>query len=278
MQEMEAMSELQNERLAITATPHRDSSSNTHAKELEILHETPALVDIAKPLIERTIQGLKGMGKIVGSATPIEQITPELLAASVQIKEQTDREIMLPLMELHEHIRARKKEIAVMFNNQMAQLKSLRDMIVKLREGEASITEKLEIVTENATSMAGRCASVLQAAHDLHPTITQEEFDYFQELSRLQVRVGQWREQLDHLKVGATAIVDAVEKGTTSYFDEIPEDTHRNLVALLDGCDAHLQNYTIRIREQEDHIDDLAGHIGWERDSSHGGDHVRPNQ
>ena len=154
-----------------------------------------------------------------------------------------------------------------MYNNQMAQLKSVREMLAKLIEGEVSIAEKLEIINENATSMAARSASVLQAAHDLQPTITQAEYDYFQELESLQQRAKQWEERLNHLQISASTLADSVKKGTSSHFSEIPEDTQKNLVAMLDGCDAHIQNYTSRVKAQEFLIDELAAAAGWDRDS-----------
>jgi hypothetical protein len=261
IQEMEAISDMQSETLAIAARPDA-----AHTKELQALHDTPALADVAKPLMEKAIAGLRGMGKIVGSATAVDQITPDMLAAAAHIKEQTDREVLLPLIELHEHVRARKKEIVVMFNNQMSQLKSLREMVAKLKERESSIAVKLEVIRDNANSMAVRSATVLQAAHDLQPTITQAEFDYFQELARLQIRAKQWQQQLDHLKVGASPLVDSIEKGTIVPFSEIPEDTHTNLVAMLHGCDTYVKNYTKRVKDQEISIDELAALAGWDRD------------
>jgi SMC interacting uncharacterized protein involved in chromosome segregation len=264
---MDAMGDIQSEQLTVAAAQTADMSHTTPPKELQFLQDTPALVDVAKPLMAKALQGLRAMGKIVGSATPVDKITPDLLAAAAQIKEQTDKEVMLPIIELHEHVRARKKDIVVMFNNQMAQLKSVREMLAELQEGEASIAEKLEIINENALSMAARSASVLQAAHVLQPTITQAEYDYFQELERLHLRAAQWQEQLNHLKASASTLTDSVKNGTISHFGEIPEDTQKNLVAMLDGCDARIKDYTIRVKEQEYLIDELAAAAGWDRES-----------
>ena len=123
---MDAMGDIQSEQLTVAAAQTADMSHTTPPKELQFLQDTPALVDVAKPLMAKALQGLRAMGKIVGSATPVDKITPDLLAAAAQIKEQTDKEVMLPIIELHEHVRARSQEIVVMFNDQMAQLTFVR--------------------------------------------------------------------------------------------------------------------------------------------------------
>jgi DNA repair exonuclease SbcCD ATPase subunit len=264
IQEMEAINDSTTEKLALTA---HAANNNNNNPELQALHDTPPLVEIAKPLIEKTIEGIRGMGKIVGSATPVDKITPELLAVAAQVKEQTDKEIMLPMMELNEHIRARKQEIVVMFNNQMTQLHTLRKMIAKLKQGETDLSEKLEVISSNAESLAKRSASVLQAAHDLQPTITQAEFDYFQELQRLQDRAKQWTSQIDRLKLKASALRDASQNSTSKAgVMSIDEGTRQNLHAMLKASETRMKNYSTRLKDAEYRVDELAAVVGWDRD------------
>lgn len=270
IQEMEAMTERQNEKLAITTAP-----DGSHSKELQVLHDTPALVDIAKPLIDQILNGLGNMGKVVGSSTPVKEVTPDMLAAATRIKEQTDMEVVLPLMELHEHVRARKRDIVVMSNNQMMQLKGILEMTTKLKEGEAAIQEKLEIVGENATFLAERSALVLQTAHDFQPTITQAERNYFQELERLNDRMQQMQEQIKQLKSRSSTLIDSIKEGTNMGFREIPDDFNNDLITMLDACGARMQNYTIKVEEQEFMVDELAAIAGWDR-NPHG--NVGPRQ
>ncbi len=258
---MEAISDNNTEQLAITN--HAAKSANN---ELQVLHDTPSLVEIAKPLIEKAIEGLRGMGKIVGSATPVDKITPDLLAAAAQVKEQTDKDVMLPIMELNEHVRARKQDIVVMFNNQMAQLMALREMIAKIKRGESSIAEKMEIINANAESLAKRSASVLQSAHDLQPTITQAEFDYFQELQRLHDRTKHWKGQLDRLNLRASSLRENSESAANMRTMDIPASTRQNLNAMLNASQSRLKSYSTRLKDAEFRVDELAAVAGWDRD------------
>jgi archaellum component FlaC len=261
LQEMEAIGDSSNERLAISS--QATASSN---KELQVLHDTAPLVDIAQPLMEKAASGLRGLTKIVGSATPVDKITPDLLAAAAQVKEQIDKEVMLPIMELNEHVKARKREIAVMFNNQMAQLAALKDMLATLKKGEASILEKSQVVSSNAESLAKRSGSVLQSANDLLPTITQAEYDYFQELERLQERIKHWQEQKDRLARKAASLRDSAENGTNNGILDIPGTQRSNLHDMLKGSDSRMKRYAARLSEAEIRVDELAAAAGWDRD------------
>lgn len=262
LQEMEAMGDSNSsEQLALTSQAAMSSSN-----ELQALHDTAPLVEIAQPLIEQIAGGLRGMTKIVGSATPVNKITPDLLAAAAEVKEQIDKEVMLPITELNEHIKARKSQIAVMFNNQMTQLAALKEMLATLKKGEASIEEKLEVVGANAESLAKRSASALQSANDLLPTITQAEFDYFQELERLQERTKQWQEQMDRLKLKASTLQESAENGTNKGTMEIPEATRSTLYDMLRGSDSRMKKYAIRLKDAEIRVDELAAAAGWDRD------------
>jgi hypothetical protein len=113
------MGDIQSEQLTVAAAHTADLYHATTPKELQLSQDAPALRDVAKPLVAKALQ-------VVGSATPEDKITPDLLAVAAQIKEQTDKEVMLPIIELHENVRARSKEIVVMFNDQMAQLTFVR--------------------------------------------------------------------------------------------------------------------------------------------------------
>ena len=169
-------------------------------------------------------------------------------------------------MELNEHIKARKREIATSFNNQMSQVAGLVEMLASLKKGEASIAERVEVVNANAESLAKRSASVLQSANDLLPTITQAEFDYFQELSRLQERTKQWQERLDRLKLKATAMLGSAEKGTNNGTLEIPQSTLTHLHEMLKGSETMMKKYAIRLTDAEYRADELAAAAGWDRD------------
>ena len=152
------------------------------------------------------------MGKVVGTSTPTSKVTPDLLAAAVEVKERCDREVLLPMLEMNEHIRGRKKELAIMFENMVGKLKVLRETVHKLNKKTHVLQEKAETVQSNAKSLAQRSASVLQSSNDLLPTITQSEYNYFQELKRLDTKTKVWNEELNKQRSRVLALQESVKK------------------------------------------------------------------
>jgi len=236
------------------------------SKELAVLHETAPLTDIALPLIEKIKTGLLKMRKIVGSATPVDKITPELLAAAAQIKEQADNDVMMPIIELNEYVAARKQDLPKNFNNLVGQLNTLREMQSKVNEGQESIEEKINTINSNADALSKRSASLLQSATDLLPTITQAEYDYFQELQRLNERTKQWHAQLERIKAKFSRLEDSVKDRTNKGRLEIPPDNIKLLSDMLDASDAKMKKYSTRLKDIEDRVDVLAAVAGWDRD------------
>lgn len=234
------------------------------SNELAVLQQTAPLTEIAIPLIEKIKSGLLSMRKIAGSATPVEKITPELLAAAAQIKEQSDKDVVMPIIELNEYVASKKQELPVAFNNLVAQLNTLREMHAQVKQGEASIEEKLKTISANADALSQRSSSVLQSATDLLPTITQAEYDYFQELQRLNSRTKQWKEQLDRIKDKVSSL--DTSSGTNMGKLEIAPECIDQLNAMLDASDLKMKKYSTRLKDVEDRVDVLAAVAGWDRD------------
>eukprot|EP00934_Nitzschia_sp_Nitz4_P008446 Nitzschia sp. Nitz4//scaffold56_size114212//37997//40636//NITZ4_003940-RA/size114212-processed-gene-0.3-mRNA-1//1//CDS//3329554676//8436//frame0 len=238
------------------------------SKEEEMLKQTSPLVDVIEPSIEKLVAGLRGMGRIVGSATHPERITPDLLAAAVEVKEQCDKEVVMPLLAINEHVNARMEDIVHMYNNNLEQLKLLRESMSQLKKGESSIHDKVEVATSNADSLAKRSASVLQSANDLLPTITQAEYDYFQELSRLQEKMAQWKQQVDRLKLRSGSLLDSLESGTNKGVLSIPEESMQPLKTMLQASETTMKRQNARLEELEETLDEVAAVAGIDRDPS----------
>ena len=91
--EMEAWSE--NDLPAIAA-----SKTSTPDKALKALQDTTPLYEHLDPLFRKLTTGLANMTRIVGTATPPKDITPDLLAVGALVKERCDNGVILPVMEM----------------------------------------------------------------------------------------------------------------------------------------------------------------------------------
>ena len=242
------------------------NGATTLDRELRALQDTAPLAEIVEPLLKKVIAGLGGMGKVVGSSTPAAAITPDLLAAATSVKERCDKEILLPLLELNEYVKARRKELKVMHENQMAQVKSLKDLMAKLKQRNSTINEKAEIVATNAKVMAQRSGSVLQASSDLLPTITQTEFDYFQELKRLHEKTNEWQQEFEHLNRKVSIIGESIDNGILAGPMVLPRDLINNSTFLLRGCEKNIRDEKTKLREAKDQVDMLAAVAGVDLD------------
>jgi archaellum component FlaC len=251
---MEAMSDNQRR-----ATPSTGSSAG-HAA-LRELQENPSLIDLVDPLMKDVIKGLSGMTKIVGTGTPTQVITPEVLAAAVAVKQRCEKEVLLPLLEIKEHVKLRLKELEIMYANQLSQLKTLKEHVKKLMERRHQIEEKAAIVKTNATSLAQRSTSALESSTDLLPTITQAEYDYFKYLKALNAKLVSFERELDRLKLTTSALTER-----DSRFDQnaAPADL-KNMSAVLKGTETMLRDSKQKIRGIEDTVDDLNIAVGVDR-------------
>ena len=234
-------------------------------QELRALPDTSPLVDIVEPLVQKVVAGIGGMSKIVGSSTPTSDVTPDQIAAASSVKERCDKEILLPLVEMNEHVTARSKELLIMYENQMAQLKDLREMIAKLKGGINGIHEKADTVGANAKSLAQRSESVLQSSNDLMPTITQAQFDYYRELQRLDSKTKDSLSEVQRLNLKVGTIRDSIESGTTAgRLDLTPENVH-NCNTMLKACTGIISKHKIRLKDAEEKVDELAVVAGIDR-------------
>jgi hypothetical protein len=257
LQEMEALDENEQD----------SSRKNSLDKKLQELQGIMPLHEIIEPLSKKVIAGLGRLAKVVGSATPVEAVTPDQLAAAVSIKERCDKGILLPIMEMSEHLKERKKLLAVMYANQMAQLKAVKDVISKLRERNSIIQEKAEVAETNSISLTQRGAAVLQSSSDLMPTITQAEYDYFQELKKLDDKTKKWMNDFEGLKGKVDNLQQSIYDDTMdARLDVLPEYKHE-LRTLQAFCEQMIPKYKRRLEDSEEKVDLLADAAGIERDS-----------
>jgi hypothetical protein len=248
--EMEALSE-NNDRPAIQGASASDLA-------LRSLQDIAPLHELLQPLFQKIGSGLAGMGKIVGSETHKKDITPDLLAVSMSVKERCDNEVVLPVLEMTEIVSARQKELAIMYDNQLAQLKTLKETVALLKEKMGAIREKAEVARTNAKSLAQRSAAALQSSTDLLPTITQAEYDYFQELKRLDDKTKDWQEEFERMNLKVSGLRDSVDEGKTPGPLTLKSDAVQNANMLLKATGAMQKKQTERLDEAEEKVDELA--------------------
>lgn len=252
--EMEALSE-NNDRLAIQGASASDSA-------LRSQQDTAPLHELLQPLFQKIGAGLAGMGKIVGSATQKKDITPDLLAVSMSVKERCDNEVVLPVLEMTEIVSARQKELAIMYDNQLAQLKTLKETVALLNEKMGAIREKAEVAGANAKSLALRSAAALQSSTDILPTITQAEYDYFQELKRLDDKTKEWHEEFQRINLKVSGLRDSIDEGKTAGPLTLKSDAVQNANKLLKVSGLRQKQQTERLDEAEEKVEELAAVAG----------------
>mmetsp|Transcript_9249 Transcript_9249/g.27559 ORF Transcript_9249/g.27559 Transcript_9249/m.27559 type:complete len:882 (+) Transcript_9249:77-2722(+) len=189
--------------------------SQAEKQALALLDKTRPLAEVVQPLMRDVFKGITGLAQVGGSATAQADITPAVLAGVVGIVSKCKKEIQLPLKTMNEHVSARRAESNAVIAKQNRQLKALKEMIANLRETQNIVREKAEIMLQNSKSLADRSASVMQSSKDLLPTITQAEYDYFQELRRLDEKSKLWKNETERLSRKILSINDSLAHSTS---------------------------------------------------------------
>jgi chromosome segregation ATPase len=232
---------------------------NVADQALKAMQASQGLHELLDPLFGKVSKGLASMGKIVGSSTQTRQITPDQLAVALSVKERRDNEIVLPLIEISEIVSARRTELEAALQNQAAQLESLKANIATLKDGMASIRDKADVAKRNAAALAGRSSSALQSSKDLLPTLTQAEFDYMQELRRLDSKTKSWLEDCSKLENKVSTIL---EVDTSNVQLTLPPESIGNCRALLNGTEKKLKVQKEKLQKSQITLEDIIFETG----------------
>jgi len=246
-------------------------ASHQVATELAALQDVQPLIDIISPLKDNVLKGLGAMGRIVGSTTETSNITPDLLAAAAAVKERCDREIVLPVMEINEHVMARRKDLEIMQKDQQKQLQNLQSIIKKMKERDSAIRQMSAVISENAKSLVQRSASVLQSATDLQPTITRAEYDYFQELKKLHEKTQIWEQDFERMDLKVSSLKETLANGVSAGAPvDLPPEQVEQAQQLLNACAVARRKQERTIEECGHKLDELAAALGMEREDALG--------
>lgn len=189
-----------------------------------------------KPLVQKINAGLSNMGRIVGSETNYKEITPDALAVALRVKKRCDEQVVVPLLELKKLIEQRREMIRMTLQNQQSQLKTVLKEVKDLKQGISAIGEKMERAESNAAQLTQRSAAVLQASRDLLPTLTQAEYDYFQDMKRLNLKVAQMEKETKGLVDSTMMRCDDLKERSDVRLNVMgEEDKKRANVMLKEG-------------------------------------------
>jgi hypothetical protein len=226
--------------LALATTP---SSSSDDA--LRTLESTAPLYEIIAPLLGRIEEGLAGLTQISGSSTKSVDITPEELAVSIALHEKCNQELVLPLLELRKATELRKDKLKMMVASQLQQLRDLSQTVGSLKERASSMAQSLDSADSNASLLNERAASLLQASKDLVPTITQAEYEYFQDITRMELKCNQAERELNKALEAKSGWQD------TPINFELTEEHEENLNVLLRCADVVLKQVRNELNDNE---------------------------
>ena len=178
--------------------------TNGPTSALEELEKTPPFYETIKPLVEKIQGGLAKMSMIAGSATSCNDMTPDHMAVAIEIKKQCEEDIYLPLLELVEVTRRRKKALRTVIASQKSQLEALLQEKDELKAGRDRMRERLETAAANMHILADRSAYVREALASIGPSMTLAESDFCDYMARVNA-------SLTHLESNAQSLVGKME-------------------------------------------------------------------
>ena len=251
--------------LAITngRSTHKPPTSEAEQQAMRALQETEPLSEIIQPLIQEVYTGLSKMSMIGGTSTEPKDITLDTMAGAVGIQERCQKEVFLPIVQMNEHVVARRTELQNLCQKQAEALKALGVLIGKLRENQSAIQGKTEVVKANAKSLADRTSSLLQSSTDLLPTITQAEYDYFQEISRIDSKTREWENQAKVQKTKVQTIQDSIENGTIPGPLNASDNSIANARTLVKASAIFVAKSSTKLQALETKFDQVAAVAGF---------------
>ena len=241
------------------------AASKAENRSLAALEETKPLSNIVKPLMQDVMKGIGSMALIVGTATKQEDVSSDVLAGFVGVESKRRKEIFLPLMTMNEHVTARTAELLSEQSRRKNRLDELKETIASLRERQSVIMEKTDILLQNFRYLVDRSSSVLQSSKSLSPTITQAEYDYFQELKRLDEKTKMWESQVEILsRKNSTLNDDSATTGRdpSSSMIVLSPQHLQNAGQLLNASGHLLKKHEKSLASAAENLDGLAAIVG----------------
>lgn len=193
------------------------------------------------------------MSKIVGSKTMSKDIQPDMMAIAINIKERCDNEVLLHMLELRETVNARRVILKNMVKDQRRQIDSLKQTVDSLKKRMSAIEAKAETAQENSTQLAMRSSNLLQASQDLLPSLTQAEYNYFQQLKRLEADTKSNMERYGKLENVLKTLRHNMDQGRIRCSVDLG-DWVETANKLLDGEDFSINEMEKRMEDNKERL------------------------
>lgn len=247
---------------SLATTPISNAPKITADAALAAIEAIPPLYEIVEPLMKKVATGLASMGKVVGSETASKDISPEMFATVVALKERCDREVVLPLLELREVTTTRHRELQSMYKRQKIQMEGLRDMVKSMSERMEDLSHRLTTVESNVATLLAGGARVLEASQALQPTSTRAEQEYYDMLKGLEIKCAEWKAKLRQLEDASAVVCDAVASGRAKTSLQVPPEFVATANDLLKGDASILKKGEARLKKLDDEVAKLTNELG----------------
>jgi hypothetical protein len=177
---------------------------------LASMEATPAFYELLQGPKEQIEEGLLNLTRIVGSATPPQDIDASLLATALSIKQHCEENVMVPLRYLAKLQSIRQMELKNVMRAQTVQIKAVQSGLQDCQHRLLASRQGLQQSQQTALKLARRSSALLQAAKDLRPALTKADRGYFRLLQRIKAQIDEWTEQMDVMEVQAAHLDTAV--------------------------------------------------------------------
>jgi hypothetical protein len=233
--------------------------ADTSVKRME---ELQPLYEVVEPMIKKISVGLGGMGKIVGSQTASKDITPDQLAVALSVKERCDQEVVLPLLELKRTVLARREILKNMYKEQKKQITALKTTLGTIYERMTALKAKAAIAQETAKRQSERGQAVLQASQDLQPTLTQAEFDFFEQLKRQSIQLQTFEANCKQLIEETGGLRTKIHDGEIVCKFRMDDTNMKHVEKLLDGEETLIASIEATLKSSEQTAAQIARESG----------------
>ena len=230
---------------------------------LKAVEATQPLMDILKPVLEKIQYGLDdGLTKIVGAATDPKDIDPATLAVVLDIKNNCEKKVIVPLKELRRLSQSRMSELKLLMKAQISQLQALKETYKSLKARMEVTTTKLKGIEENAQLLANRSNSLHQASQVLQQTVGKAEQEYFDLLESLNSKISVWEASVATLRERSEALCDEANNNMLRSSVELDVDELRNCQDVNFGCEVVLKRCSERVASTSALIENLVDTLG----------------
>eukprot|EP00977_Amphora_coffeiformis_P017203 scaffold5519_cov166-Amphora_coffeaeformis.AAC.2 len=205
------------EQLAVVATQP--------SAALQTLQSIPPFYEVIEPVVKEINQGLDNMGKIVGSHTLYLDITPDLMAVAIDVKERCEKQVAKPVLTLKNLCSKRRKALLEMIDSHNNRLNDLLAEKTDLQTRQDGTMARISKAVENMQILAERSAFILEQIKGTAPTMTKAEEEYCHQMEQMRVKVDFWQQKARALMNKAQQQTQILQDTTTTTANNTPTKT-----------------------------------------------------